>query len=74
MRYREGEIPAEMLAKNASNDMLLFTAVIGLFIAIALIWFGWRGKQLWMWTWGIGLVLCSVYMWFDIWFDFRLIG
>ena len=74
MRYREGDIPPALLAKNASNDMLLFTAVIGLLIGFLLIWLGRQGKQMWMWTWGTGLVICSVYLWFAIGFDFRPFG
>ena len=74
MRYKEGEIPAELLAKNASNEMLLFTAEISLLIAAVLIWMGIRGKHIWMWSWGAGLVVCSTYLWFAIKFDFRPFG
>ena len=74
MRYKEGEIPPVLLAKNASNDMLLFTSEIGLLIAVLMIWFGIRGKQIWMWSWGTGLVICSVYLWVAIKFDFRPFG
>ena len=72
MKYREGEIPPEMLAVNASNDMLVFTAVIGFIIGIVLYLMGRKGRQLWMWTWGIGLVLCSIYLWIALKFDIRL--
>lgn len=74
MRYKEGEIPPELLAENASNHMLVFTAEISLLIAIVLIWFGIRGKQIWMWSWGAGLVICSIYLWFAIKYDFRPFG
>ncbi len=74
-RYREGEIPKEQLAVHASDDMLLLTAILGVFIGIALTILGHKGKIMWMWVWGIGLVLCSLYlggfMLFDIkWFGF----
>jgi len=59
MRIPEN-IPPEMMANNASNDMLMFTAIISVFIGIGLTWLGWHGKQLWMITWSIGLVICSV--------------
>jgi len=39
------EIPAEQLASHASNNMLLFTAVLAIFIGIILIYLGQRGEQ-----------------------------
>ena len=74
MRYREGEIPPELLAQNTSNDMLVFTAVIGLVIGIALFCLGRLGKQMWMWVWGTGLMFCSAYLWLSIKYDFRPFG
>ena len=74
MRFKEGEIPPEMLAENASNDMLLMTAVIGLLIGVAMFWLGRKGRQMWMWCWGGGLMLCSIYLWFGIRFDFKPFG
>ena len=71
MKYKEGEIPPEMLAVNASNDMLVFTAVISLIIGITFLVVGLKAKQLWMWTWGIGLSLSSVYLWLFLKYDFR---
>ena len=44
-------IPLEMLSKNASNDMLLFTAFLSVIIGIILIYLGVTGKQLWMIVW-----------------------
>ena len=74
MRYKEGEIPPELLAANASNDMLLFTAVIGLLIGVGMFIAGRFGKQLWIWTWGAGLAVFSVYLWAAIRFDLTLFG
>lgn len=74
MRYREGEIPPEQLAVNASNDMLLLTAVLGVVIGIVLAVMGKKGKQLWMLVWGIGLVFCSVYLGISIAFDWKPFG
>lgn len=59
MRYKEGELP---LAQNASDDMLVFTAVLGFVIGFVLIYLGRLGKQMWMRVWGAGLVIMSVYM------------
>jgi uncharacterized membrane protein affecting hemolysin expression len=61
MRYSEN-IPAEQLTVNASNNMLLFTAVLSILIGIILTYLGHRGKQLWMVTWSIGLIVCSIAM------------
>jgi hypothetical protein len=55
-------IPPEMLTRNASNDMLLFTSMISLMVAAALIYIGKIGKQLWLIFWGAGLIVMSIYM------------
>ena len=59
MRYSEN-IPAEQLTVNASNDMLLFTAALSVLIGIILTYLGHKGRQLWMVTWSIGLIICSI--------------
>ncbi|RBP53425.1 hypothetical protein [Arenicella xantha] len=74
MRYKEGEIPPEMMAVNASNDMLLLTSVLGVLIGIALTIMGRKGKQMWMYVWGIGLVICSIYLGVSIGFGWNLFG
>jgi len=61
MRYPEN-IPADQLARHASDDMLLFTAVLSVVIGFILIWLGRKGKQIWLVTWSIGLIICSVGM------------
>jgi hypothetical protein len=61
MRYQE-TIPAEQLTVHASDNMLLFTAFLSILIGFVLIYLGHRGKQLWMVTWSIGLIICSVLM------------
>jgi len=61
-RYKEGEIPKEQLAVHASDDMLLVTAVLGIFIGVVLTYLGRKGKQMWMWVWGLGLIICSAYL------------
>lgn len=66
MRYQEGDIPAELLTVNASNDMLLFTALLSFLTGILFYFLGRKGKQLWMWTWGLGLMLLSVFLWICI--------
>lgn len=74
MRYKEYEVPPEQLAVNASNDMLILTAFIGVIVGILLFILGRKGKQMWMWTWGIGLVIFSVYLGVGIKFGVKLFG
>ena len=71
MRYKEGEF-IEPLAKNASDDMLVLTAVIGVLVGIVLTVLGRMGKQMWMCVWGIGLIFISIYMGISIAFDIKL--
>lgn len=61
MRYKEGEEPLP-LAANASDDMLILTAVLGFFIGFVLVYLGRLGDQMWMRVWGVGLVLVSLMM------------
>ncbi|MFT5608545.1 MAG: hypothetical protein ACI9PZ_002359 [Parvicella sp.] len=63
MRYKDDQaLEGYRLSQHASDDMLLLTAVLGVFIGLALIYMGKRGRQLWMFVWGIGLILASAYM------------
>lgn len=71
MRYAEGNIPKDQLAMHASDDMLIITSIIAFFIALALIYLGRQGKQLYMWTWGIGLALFSIFLGVSISFDWK---
>ncbi len=61
MKYPEN-IPPEQLTVNASNDMLLFTAALSIVIGVILVYLGRKGRQLWMVTWSIGLIICSILM------------
>lgn len=69
MKYAEGTIPKEQLAMHASDNMLIFTSIIAFFIAMALIYLGKKGNQMYMWTWGIGLAIISAYLGISIWLD-----
>ena len=59
MKYPDN-IPPEQLTVNASNDMLLFTAALSIVIGIVLTYLGYKGRVLWMVTWSLGLIICSV--------------
>ena len=76
MRYKDGEvfIPKEQMSTHSSDDMLLVTAGLGILIGLALIVLGRLGKQMWVWVWGIGLVLCSAYLGVTMMFDIKLFG
>ena len=73
MKYPEN-IPRDQLAKYASDDMLVFTAIISIFIGFALLYMGIKGKQLWMIPWSIGLVILSVVMGVAIIFELEFLG
>ena len=57
-----GEVPPELLSKNASNDMMLFTSFISLIIAAAMIYLGRKGGPSWMVFWGVGLIFMSLFI------------
>ena len=61
MRYPDN-IPAEQLTVNASDNMLLFTAALSILIGAVLTYLGYQGRHLWMVTWSIGLIICSILM------------
>jgi len=74
MRYKEGEIPKHQLAVHASDDMLLLTAAMGVVIGLILTFLGRKGKQLWMFVWGFGLIMFSAYLGVSIAFDWKPFG
>ncbi len=73
MRYPEN-IPHEELSKYASDEMLMFTAVISIFVSFVLVYMGVKGKQMWMIPWGIGLFFVSIYMGVAIYFELDYLG
>jgi hypothetical protein len=55
-------VPPELLTRNSSNGVLLFTSFISIIISFAMIYLGKKGKQLWM-VWGAyGLIIMALYM------------
>lgn len=73
-RYKEGEIPKEQLAVHSSDDMLLLTSILGFLIGFVLFYLGRKGEQMWMWVWGIGLVVCSAYLGLSMTIGLKLFG
>lgn len=73
MKYPEN-IPRDELSKYASDDMLVFTAFIAIFVGIALFYMGTKGRQWWMIPWSIGLVILSVVMGVAIIFELEFLG
>jgi len=59
MKYPEN-IPPEQLTVHASDNMLLFTAALSILIGVILAYLGHKGRHLWMVTWSIGLIVCSL--------------
>ena len=72
MRYKVDEIPKEQLAYHASDNMLILTSVVGFFIGFVLFYLGRKGKQMYLWVWGIGLSIFSFYLGISIYFDWTL--
>ena len=73
MRYKENiEIPKEQLTSHASDDMLILTGIMGFFIGLVLFYLGRKGKQMYLWVWGAGLVIFSIYLSVSIYFDWTL--
>ena len=73
MRYKQGEAIENLrLASESSNDMLLLTAYMAFFIGIALFYMGRRAKIMWLYVWGTGLSLISLYMGTSRYFGFQL--
>lgn len=66
-----GEVPPELLSKNASNDMMLFTSLISLFIAAAMIYLGKKSGHYWMIFWSVGLIIMSLFAASAIIFEFE---
>ena len=59
MRYREEGLPVnESLA--TTDDMYMFTVVLGLVIGIILTWLGYKGQQIWLTVWSLGLIVSSI--------------
>jgi len=58
MRYRIGQSPAHPDIP-ATEHMIVFTAVLSLFIGVALVVMGRQGAQRWLTFWGATLVLSS---------------
>jgi len=70
MRYKEEDVLAGyQMAQHSSDGMLLLTAVMGFFIGFILFYLGRLGKQMWMWVWGIGLVIASFAMGLVTWLN-----
>lgn len=63
MRYREENFVNQIdgiIEPVIGNNILMFTAVIGLIIGIIFVFGGRYGKQIWIIFWGTGLVIVSI--------------
>lgn len=59
MRYRIGEEPG-LDPYGSTDEFVVFTAVLSLFIGTALVWMGQHGRQRWLTVWSAGLIVASV--------------
>ena len=64
MRYRVGQDAAEQAAHTGGTEAtLLFTVILGLIFGFILLWLGIKGKQIWLSTWSVGLIVVSILTW-----------
>lgn len=59
MRYRIGE-DIQNLGEPVGDELVSFSAVLGLLMGVGFVIAGLRGKQIWLLFWGTGLVICSI--------------
>ena len=59
MRYRIDQDPS-LGAHGTTEDFIVLSAAIGLIVGAFLTWLGWRGRQMWLVVWCVGLVIASV--------------
>ena len=57
-------------SRDAGCHMMLFTSLISLFIAAAMIYLGMKGRQYWMVFWSVGLIIMSLFTASAIIFEF----
>lgn len=63
MRYHEENYINQVdgvIVPIIGNNVLMFTAIIGLVIGIIFVFGGYLGKQRWILFWGGGLVIVSI--------------
>ncbi|MGB0751976.1 MAG: hypothetical protein ACPGQI_08460 [Gammaproteobacteria bacterium] len=60
MRYRVGEEVTAAQVVTGTDDMLLLTCAIGIFIGVVLTYAAWRGRQWWLVFWAGGLIPVSI--------------
>lgn len=60
MRYREGQEIPDNIEPHIGDASMAFTAVLGLFIGIALTLLARKGKIMWLTVWGAALVIISI--------------
>ena len=59
MRYRIEETGNTLVPVSNSDAAMILAVILGFIIGLACIYLGWKGKQLWLKTWGAGLTLVS---------------
>ena len=67
-RYRIGET-AETGADHLTQNLLTGAAVFGLLVGIGFVYAGIRARQIWLASWGAGLVVASlIYLGYQIFY------
>ena len=61
MRYLDGQ-PEQSAYYAGTNDFVGVTVFLTLLIGILFVVAGWKGRQIWLGTWGVlTLIACAVY-------------
>lgn len=61
MRKSEEEFFQQLpMAGEASDEMLWYTVWLAFLIGVALTGLSWNGRQWWLFTWSVGLIICSI--------------
>ena len=58
MRYREGDTADQL--STLDDTVFMGAAILGLIMGIGFVLAGLRGRQYWLLSWGIGLVVASI--------------
>ncbi|MGB0866126.1 MAG: hypothetical protein ACPGSC_06430 [Granulosicoccaceae bacterium] len=61
MRKSEDEFYQSLpAAVEASDEMLWYTVWLAFLIGVALTGLSWKGRQWWLFTWSVGLIISSL--------------
>jgi len=60
MRYKIEDASGILIPVSNSDSAMIVAVTLGSVIGLICIYLGWKGSQLWLKVWGVGLVLTSL--------------